>query len=72
MGLHYRLREKAFLTRNDWMFVTAGRPPAEVDVRMYPAAGRLIEQLREEAVSMRVPNPVFDPPRASRVFEEAW
>jgi len=72
VGLHYRLREKAFLTRNDWMFVTVGRPPAEVDVRMYPAAGRLIEQLREEAVSMRVPNPVFDPPRASRVFEEAW
>jgi len=72
VGLHYRLREKAFLTRNDWMFVTAGRPPAEVDVRRYPAAGRLIGQLREEAVSIRVPNPVFDPPRVSRVFEEAW
>jgi len=69
VGLHYRLRQKAFLTRNDWMFVTAGE---HVDVGRYPAAGALIRQLREQAVTMRVPNPAFDAPSASRLFEEAW
>jgi hypothetical protein len=69
VGLHYRLRQKAFLTRNDWMFVT---PAEHVDVTRYPAAGALIHQLREQAVTMRVPNPTFDPPPASRLFEEAW
>ena len=72
VGLHYRLREKAFITRNDWMFVVAGQSPADVNLRAYPAAGTLIRQLREDAVSRQVPNPAFDPPRASRVFEEAW
>jgi hypothetical protein len=69
VGLHYRLRQKAFLTRNDWMFVA---PAEHVDVTRYPAAGALIRQLRDQAVTMRVPNPAFDPPLASRLFEEAW
>lgn len=71
-GLHYRLREKAFVARNDWMFVQIGHGQADVDVQRYPEAGRLIEQLRHDALVRRVPSPAFDSPIASAIFEDAW
>jgi hypothetical protein len=71
VGIHYRLREKAFITRNDWPFVVIGQGAAD-DVSTYPEAGAMIEQLRRDAISRRVANPAFNPPNADRYFEEAW
>ena len=72
VGIHYRLREKAFVNRNDWTEVVIGQGHAAVDVATYPQAGVLIERLRRDALAMRVANPAFNPPNADRYFEEAW
>ena len=72
VGVHYSLREKAFIARNDWTQLVIGRPPADVDVTRYPEAGRLIEQLRSDAVSRRVVNPAFASPYGWRYFEQNW
>jgi hypothetical protein len=71
-GMHYSLREKAFLTRNDWADLDIGTAPLDVDVRAYPAAGALIRQLQRDAITKRVANPAFGHPAAWRYFEEAW
>lgn len=72
VGVHYRLREKAFLTRNDWSEVVVGEGHAAVNAAAYPEAAALIERLRRDALTMRVANPAFNPPNADRYFEEAW
>ena len=72
VGIHYRLREKAFLNRNDWTEVVVGEGHAEVNVATYPEAGAMIERLRRDALTMRVANPIFNPPYLDRYFEEAW
>jgi hypothetical protein len=72
VGIHYSLREKAFIARNDWTEVVIGQPPADVDIERYPAAGKLIEQLRDEAVARRVANPAFGSPYGWRYFEQNW
>lgn len=72
VGIHYRLREKAFLARNDWSEVVIGQPPADFDAARYPDAVALVQQLRTEAIAKRVENPSFDPSWPGEYFEEAW
>jgi glycosyltransferase involved in cell wall biosynthesis len=59
-GIHHVARTYAFKTRNDWASQPArwrqsGRWPTDVQSQ------RLITQLRNDALSMQVPNPYFEP-----------
>jgi hypothetical protein len=72
VGVHYSLREKAFLARNDWTDVVLGQEPADVDPLRNPAAAALIRQLRDDAISRRVANPAFGTPAGWRYFEQPW
>jgi dolichyl-phosphate beta-glucosyltransferase len=67
LGIHHVARTYAFKTRNDWasqpgLWKRAGRWPSD------PASQHLIERLRNEALSMRVPNPRFEPPWMERLW----
>jgi hypothetical protein len=72
VGLHYRLREKAFITRNEWTEVIIGQGQADIDPVAYPEAAALIERLRRDALTLRAANPAFNPPNVDRYIEEAW
>jgi hypothetical protein len=61
LGIHHVARSFAFKTRNDWasqpgLWKRAGRWPSD------PKSEQLIIQLRNDALSMRVPNPRFQAP----------
>lgn len=67
LGIHHVARTYAFKTRNDWasqpgLWKRNGRWPSD------PQSLRLIEQLRNDALSMRAPNPRFEP----RWMERVW
>lgn len=67
LGIHHVARTYAFKTRNDWasqpgLWKRSGRWPSD------PNSQHLIEQLRNEALSMRVPNPRFEPPWMERLW----
>jgi dolichyl-phosphate beta-glucosyltransferase len=67
LGIHHVARTSAFKTRNDWasqpgLWKRAGRWPSD------PDSQRLILHLRNDALSMRVPNPWFEPPWIERVW----
>lgn len=67
LGIHHVARTYAFKTRNDWAsqpsnWKRAGRWPADEDSQ------RLIVQLRNDALSMRMPNPHFEPPWIARLW----
>jgi len=67
LGIHHVARTYAFKTRNDWasqpgLWKRAGRWPSD------PASQQLIEHLRHDALSMRVPNPRFEPPWIERLW----
>jgi hypothetical protein len=67
LGIHHVARTYAFKTRNDWasqpgLWKRNGRWPSD------PESQRLIHQLRDDALSMRMPNPRFEPPWMERVW----
>ena len=67
LGIHHVARTYAFKARNDWasqpgLWKRNGRWPSD------PHSLRLIEQLRNDALSMRVPNPRFEPPWIERLW----
>jgi dolichyl-phosphate beta-glucosyltransferase len=67
LGIHHVARTFAFKTRNDWASQPAnwkqsGRWPEDVNSR------RLITTLRNDALSMKMPNPRFEP----RWMERLW
>jgi len=69
LGIHYVARTYAFKTRNDWarqpgLLNRSGRWPSNEDSQ------QLIEHLRNDALSMRVPNPRFEPPWMERLWGE--
>lgn len=72
VGIHYALREKAFVARNDWTEVAVGRPPADFDAARDPEGAALVRQLYDQALTMRVVNPAFASPYAWRYFEQPW
>jgi glycosyltransferase involved in cell wall biosynthesis len=60
VGIHHVARSYAFKTRNDWasqpgLWKRGGRWPADAPSQ------NLITQLRNDALSMRTPNPYFEP-----------
>ena len=67
LGIHHVTRTYAFKTRNDWAsqpgnWKRSGRWPAD------EPSQRLILQLRNDALSMRMPNPYFEPPWIARLW----
>jgi hypothetical protein len=67
LGIHHVARTYAFKTRNDWAsqpgnWKRSGRWPADEQSQ------RLILQLRDDALSMRMPNPHFEPPWMERLW----
>ncbi len=69
IGIHHIAGSAAFKTRNDWanqprLWKGSGRWPSD------PARQRLILQLRDDALSLRVPNPRFQPPWANEIWGE--
>jgi dolichyl-phosphate beta-glucosyltransferase len=67
LGIHHVARTYAFKTRNDWAsqpgaWKRSGRWPSD------PKSQQLIEHLRNDALSMRVPNPRFEPLWMERVW----
>ena len=67
LGIHHVARTYAFKTRNDWAsqpgnWKRSGRWPADAPSQ------RLIMQLRDDALSMRMPNPYFEPPWIARLW----
>lgn len=67
LGIHQVARVSAFKTRNDWarqpgLWKRSGRWPSD------PISEHLIEHLRNDALSMHVPNPRFEP----RWMERLW
>jgi dolichyl-phosphate beta-glucosyltransferase len=67
LGIHHVARTYAFKTRNDWasqpgLWKRNGRWPVD------PESQRLIHELRNEALSMRVPNPHFEPTWVERIW----
>lgn len=60
LGIHHVARTHAFKTRNDWAsqpgnWKRSGRWPSDA------SSQQLITQLRNDALSMRMPNPYFEP-----------
>jgi hypothetical protein len=71
VGLHYSLREKAFIVRNEWMWL--GPEPANLDLHSNPEGRRLVRQLYYEAAGMRVAGAHFSYVRdGSKYFEIPW
>jgi hypothetical protein len=67
LGIHHVARTYAFKTRNDWasqpgLWKRNGRWPSD------PQSQSLLQQLRNDALSMRVPNPHFEPTWAERIW----
>jgi dolichyl-phosphate beta-glucosyltransferase len=67
LGIHHVARTSAFKTRNDWasqpgLWKRGGRWPSD------PESQQLIIHLRNDALSMRVPNPRFEPPWIERLW----
>jgi len=67
LGIHHVARTYAFKTRNDWasqpgLWKRNGRWPVD------PESQRLIHDLRNEALSLRVPNPHFEPTWVERIW----
>lgn len=67
LGIHHVARTYAFKTRNDWasqpgLWKRNGRWP------IAPESQRLIYQLRNEALALRVPNPHFEPTWVERIW----
>ena len=67
LGIHHVALSYAFKTRTDWarqpgLWKRSGRWPSD------QRSQQLIEQLRNDALSMRVPNPRFEP----RWMERLW
>jgi dolichyl-phosphate beta-glucosyltransferase len=67
LGIHHVARTHAFKTRNDWAsqpgsWKRSGRWPADA------SSQQLITQLRNDALSMRLPNPYFEPPWIARLW----
>ena len=67
LGIHHVARTYAFKTRNDWALQPglrkrSGRWPSN------ESSQQLIEHLRNDALSMRVPNPRLEPPSVERVW----
>jgi dolichyl-phosphate beta-glucosyltransferase len=67
LGIHHVARTSAFKTRNDWasqpgLWKRAGRWPSD------PESQQLIIHLRNDALSLRVPNPRFEPPWIERLW----
>jgi hypothetical protein len=69
-GIHYQLREKAFVVRNDWMRL--GPTPSELRPEQNPAGAMLVRHLYEQAVEMRVAGLYFRHPELWKYFEPAW
>ena len=66
-GIHHVARTYAFKTRNDWAsqpgnWKRSGRWPEDV------SSQRLITNLRNDAISMKMPNPHFEPPWMARLW----
>jgi hypothetical protein len=70
VGLHYFLHEKAFIVRNDWMWM--GPEPATFNLENNPEGAALVRQLYDEAVAMRAGGTYFYPAGAWRYFEVQW
>ncbi len=70
VAIHYQLHEKAFIVRNDWMWM--GREPNDPDLKDNPEGTALARQLYDEAVRMRVPGTYFYPAHVWRYFEVPW
>ena len=69
LGIHQAARTYAFKTRNDWAsqpgnWKRSGRWPAD------ERSQRLIMQLRNDALSMRTPNPYFEPASIKSLWGE--
>ena len=67
LGIHQAARTYAFKARNDWAsqpgnWKRSGRWPADA------RSQQLIIQLRNDALSMRMPNPYFEPPWIARLW----
>ena len=67
LGIHHVARTYAFKTRNDWasqpgMWKRSGRWPADA------RSQALITQLRNEALTMRTPNPSFEPAWVAKLW----
>jgi hypothetical protein len=67
LGIHHVARTYAFKTRNDWasqpgQWKRSGRWPEDA------RSQQLITQLRNDALSMRTPNPSFEPPWVARLW----
>lgn len=67
LGIHQVARTYAFKTRNDWAsqpgnWKRSGRWPADA------SSQQLITELRNDALSMRVPNPYFEPLWMARLW----
>jgi hypothetical protein len=67
LGIHHVARTYAFKTRNDWAsqpgnWKRSGRWPDDA------SSQQLITKLRNDALSMRMPNPYFEPPWVARLW----
>lgn len=69
-GIHYALRNHAFIVRNDWAEVFTSRAP--IDFTADPAAAALVAGMQRRAITARVPPPYFAQPLADRYFELPW
>jgi hypothetical protein len=67
VGIHYNLHEKAFIARNDWMWM--GPEPAHLKLAHNAAGAALVRQLYDQAVQMRVAGTYFYSRNAWRYFE---
>jgi len=72
VAAHYSLHDKAFIVRNDWMWM-GPRPPG-LGLEGNPAGAALVEQLYDEEVRMRVAGTYFYPDhgQGGRYFEKPW
>jgi hypothetical protein len=71
-GVHYALRERAFINRNDWAEVFGRTKLAEVDLERDVAEVALLRRLQAEAIRRRVPASFFAFPQGFRYFEVPW
>lgn len=72
VAIHYGLREKAFIIRNDWMAIYHENRPPGVDLEKDAAAAALVKQLYEQAITMRTVAPHFGNRSAWRYLEIPW
>jgi hypothetical protein len=70
VGLHFSLRQKAFIVRNDWMWM--GPEPTTLGLENNPEGARLVRDMYAEVARMRVAAPHFLSRTAWRYFETPW